>query len=396
MKKIRICYLIDTLWSIHAGTEKQLIELINRLDHNLVDVHLCCLSTERVYANEPFPDSKSLKSILNNCPVKILNYTGLLSPGLPNVIKKLIDYLNEHQIDIIHTFFLDAIYIGTIAAKLSGVKVIITSRRSMAYYYTLRDFLLLPIFNRIATSVCVNSQAVKNMVVQREKCPVAKIQVINNGIQLNQFTRNSSSKERTLQNLHINKDEFVVGMICNLRPVKQIEILLRALSVLKDDAIKFKSVIVGGEIYPYGEQIRQYSHELGLDENVIYTGKTDNILPYLHIFDVGVLTSSSEGFSNSILEYMAAGLPVIATSTGGNIEMLDGTNNILIPVNNHKALANAIKQIKSDNELSFKMSSSSLTEVRRSYQWSTIINHWHSYYNSLIQKVQCSNHIRLA
>lgn len=375
MKKFRLCYILDTFWSLHAGTEKHLIELVNRLDRDLFEVHLCCL-----YTNDHFP---VLQDVLKDCRVKIFNYNGLPSYRIPFAIKDLAHYLKEKRIDIVHTFFIDSVYVGTLAAKLSRVKIVITSRRSMGYSYSMKDVFLLRIFNKLATSVCVNSRAVKEMVIKREGCPENRIHVIYNGINLEPFVGKGVPEGGVKGKLGIINGELIIGMVANVRPVKRIETFLDALYTLKGDDIKFKAVIVGDVSLTYGKRMTEYTEQLGLSEDVIYTGEVTEVIPYLQSFDLAVLTSDSEGFSNSVLEYMAAGLPIIATATGGNIEMLAGSKNSVIPVGDYSALADAIRWTLFHKEKRTEMGVSSLDKVS-AYEWKTVIKTWHSYYLSLL------------
>ena len=94
--------------------------------------------------------------------------------------------------------------------------------------------------------------------------------------------------------------------------------------------------------YHCADRIGQY----GFGDRIHLAGAQTDVLPYLAAMDIGVLSSLAEGFSNSLLEYMAAGLPVVATEVGGNREALEDTG-ILVPPNDPSALADAILRLRS-------------------------------------------------
>jgi glycosyltransferase involved in cell wall biosynthesis len=110
----------------------------------------------------------------------------------------------------------------------------------------------------------------------------------------------------------------------------------------KEPRMRFLAVGDGEQYALVVERIRQY----GLEDRFYLAGQQTDVLPYLAAMDIGVLSSLAEGFSNSLLEYMASGLPAVATEVGGNREALEGTG-ILVPPDDPEALANAILELRS-------------------------------------------------
>lgn len=135
-----------------------------------------------------------------------------------------------------------------------------------------------------------------------------------------------------------------------------------------DQRMKFLIVGDGEEKSAVMQQIRQYR----LEDHIYLAGAQADVLPYLAAMDIGVLSSLSEGFSNSLLEYMASGLPSVATEVGGNREALGITGEeepgceagILVPPNDPAALSQAILRLRC-TELRKEMGAAALRQVQR-------------------------------
>ncbi len=118
---IRIIYIIDTISSDKAGTEKQLLEIIRRIDLSIFEPRLVCLYASPWMKNHTLP-----------CPIHVLGYRGILKLNLPAVIAKLAQLVREFHVDIIQTFFEDAIFIGWLGAMFSRRNpVLLSCRRDM-------------------------------------------------------------------------------------------------------------------------------------------------------------------------------------------------------------------------------------------------------------------------
>jgi glycosyltransferase involved in cell wall biosynthesis len=373
--KIKILFLIDFLASRYGmvgGTERQLIEKIARLDKHEFTPYLIYL--QKRYHSELMSEISCYNDVLHIYSLK----------SLGNITKyiRLWKFIREQNIDIIETVFFDSIMVGVITAKLAGVKHIISCRRDMGFWYSKPLLKILVFLNYFTDRIIVNSQAIKLHIANHEKISSAKIDVIHNGIDVDKF----ATINRT--NLHaefpsINFDDKIVGFVGNFnRQVKRVDLFIRALAnVIKEDQ-RVKFVILGdGKLKP---QLLQLSQKLGVENYLIWTGRKDNPVPYIKAFDIGVVSSDSEGFCNAILEYMAAGLPVVATDTGGNPELIeDGGSGFLVPVNDHHALAEKISFLLANKDTAFAMGQRGKKIVEEKYSWDKIIKEYEAYYENL-------------
>ena len=151
-KPIKISYLIDTIISDKAGTEKQLLEIIRRLDRKVFEPSLVCLSSS------PWMEKNALP-----CPFYDLRYKGFINTGFPGVLLRLARYIQEQDISIVQTFFEEPIMVAIIGAKLARKKpILLSSRRDIGlgqehpWYHSIFK-VLRPYVNRGLDGIVVNS-----------------------------------------------------------------------------------------------------------------------------------------------------------------------------------------------------------------------------------------------
>ncbi len=370
-KPIKIAYLIDTISSDLAGTEKQLLEIIRRLDKDVFEPHLICLYSSEWLEENTLP-----------CSLHVLGYNGLTKIGIFKVIRELKNIINEQHINIVQTFFVDSIFVGYLAAIFGDFKpVLLSSRGDIGlgqddlWYHTLFKTVQ-PLINRRFDGIVANSQKVKEYVAKTERIPLEKIMVIHNGI-------DTQIEDNSIPEVFNNKAELWIGITANLRPIKRIDIFLKALALLKRDSkINFHAIVLGEG--PHKEALKALTHELGLSTIVHYMGSVKNVYSYLKYLDIGVLCSDREGLSNAIMEYMASGLPVVSTAVGGNTELIDSENGILVPVGDVHALGSALLALAESPKLRERLGRVSLTRIKEQYAWDRIINKWGNYYHSIV------------
>jgi glycosyltransferase involved in cell wall biosynthesis len=131
------------------------------------------------------------------------------------------------------------------------------------------------------------------------------------------------NKEELKSGLGLSPETFVIGLVGRLDPVKDHETLLRAfkIAIEKNTSRKLALIITGSG--PLSEELRMISRRLNIADSVNFTGERDDVIHLYKCMDIYVLPSIAEGISNTILEAMASGLPVIASKVGGNLELVD-------------------------------------------------------------------------
>lgn len=331
---IKIAFVINTIYSPTGGTEKQLLLLLKNLDRSRFSPILCVVHS-----------SDWLEKEFDLCPLYNMNIRSYRSFGTLGRFWEFVRFIKRQKIDIIHTLFKDGMRIGIPAGKLAGIRSIIAVRRSQGYWMTSFDLKITKLINRWVDLIIANSNDTRRWTAEVEGFPQDKIEVIHNGIDLQPFIALSADTRAQYRvKLGIPSDVPVVGIVANLRPVKSIDTFIRAARLVHDALPATRFVLVGDG--DQEESLRLMAKDLDLNDNMYFLGRRTDIVPILTTFDVGVLTSISESFSNSIVEYLAAGLPVVCTEVGGAREAVEeGVNGFVVPVKNHEQLANMLIKI---------------------------------------------------
>lgn len=373
MHRIKIAFLIDTIATNTAGTERQLLEIIRRLDKGLFDPYLVCLRSSRWLETNELP-----------CKIFVLNYHGFIKVSFVAVIKRFLRLLRRKGFDILQTFFEDSIFVGCLGALLSPVApVLLSCRRDIGlgkdelWYHAIYKAVL-PIFSRRFHGVVVNAHCIKKYVTRNQKVPFEKITVIYNGVIV------PDHPEPTPQIFKDVRADVWIGIAANLKPVKRIDVFLKALNHLKDicRGIDIHGMILGGG--PEKDRLHKIACDYDLLSTVHFVGVVNNVIPYLQNIDIGVLCSDREGLPNSILEYMVCKLPVVTTAVGGAPELVDHTNGFCVPPDDPVSLANALASLARSPALRKNMGERSIEKVRHSFLWNKIIAQWENYYRSLL------------
>jgi glycosyltransferase involved in cell wall biosynthesis len=160
--------------------------------------------------------------------------------------------------------------------------------------------------------------------------------------------------------------------------------LIRAVAELREEYSldNFCVLIIGDG--PERGNLQKLVEKLDLQNFIHFTGLVRNVEDYVWNLDAGVLCSDREGLSNAILEYMACGLPVVATSVGGNVELVNEANGICVPPGDCKALAEAMFRLIGDADLRIRLGESSLDKIQASFSWEKSMRELESYYSSLL------------
>ena len=337
---VRILFLIDEIGGIaEGGTERQVLQLIELATRLGYEPRLAVLrGTEWLTEKEA------------GCPIYSAGANSLLRFSGWRACAGLIQWMRDERISLVQTFFVECNVLGPWLGRLAGVPVIVGSRRNLNQWHGRSAWvepwmlLLQRLTNMSADCVIANSLVVAEETFKLEKLPQGKMHVAYNGIDLAKFSRLNELREQARQMLGVGPDEILVGNISCFRWGKGIPQFVDAARLVleKEPRMRFLAVGDGDQNALVVERIRQY----GLEDRFHLAGQQTDVLPYLAAMDIGVLSSLGEGFSNSLLEYMASGLPAVATEVGGNREALEGAG-ILVPPDDPKALADAILELES-------------------------------------------------
>jgi len=212
---------------------------------------------------------------------------------------------------------------------------------------TRRELILQKALNLIPDVFVANSEATRQWAHRTEGIALDRVRVIHNGLTGELVPVSDEQRFAARQFLGLPQDVPVAGIVANLRPVKRIDVFLRAAAITAQELPSARFVVVGE-----GDErgrLENLCAELELTDRVMFLGRRSDVMEILPAFDVGVLSSDSESFSNAVVEYMAIGLAVAATDVGGCREALGiSPSGILVPLGDAKALGQAMVKLLVD------------------------------------------------
>jgi len=316
-----------------------MIQMASLLHHSgEFKVHVASLSTGGV-----------LRSEIERLQIPVIDFplTSFYDANMVQQTRRFVSYLRQHEIKIVHSHDFYSNIFGMTGASLAGVRGRIASKRETSGTRSRAQRTAERGAFKLAHAVVANAGAVKEHLIELG-VPGDKIVVIYNGLDMTRFQLNGDSLQRlSLESL---RGRPLVTMVANFEyRVKDHPMLLRAAQRVKSEVPEAVFVIAGeGELRAETEKL---ASELGLNETCLFIGRCASVPDLLAASDVCVLSSQAEGFSNSILEYMAAGRAVVATNVGGASEaIVEGETGHLVNAGDDRAMAERLIALLRDPE----------------------------------------------
>lgn len=291
----------------------------------------------------------------------------------------------RRQPDILH-FFLPVPYVlGSLCSFATGGRIRLMSRRGLNRYQA--GFPLLARMERWLhprmDAVLGNSQAVVDELAA-EGVPSGRLGLLYNGIDLTPFEK---APPRAQTRASLGLDDAAIALLCvaNLIPYKGHADLLHALADVRDELPAGWRLALAGRDDGIGASLRELAQTLGLAGHMLWLGERADIPALYAAADIGVLCSHEEGFSNSLLEGMAAGIPLVATRVGGNAEaVLDGETGFVTPPRDPEALGRAILRLASNAALRERMGEAGRRRVGAHFSLEACVGRYARLYRSLL------------
>jgi glycosyltransferase involved in cell wall biosynthesis len=371
-----------------GGTERQIMNLISRLDPGRFDLHFGC--SKRV--GEFLPEIEARR-----IPVTEHNIKRAIAPETFRQQMRFARYLRWNRIDIVHSYNFYANYFAIPAAWLARTPVIVASIRDTGAFMTPLQRLAQRTICRLADVVLVNADAIRQWLISEGFRP-DKLVVIRNGIDIARFGRPGAGAG-VRRELGMTGDAPLIAMLARINRLKGVEYFFEAAAAIAADFPDARFLVVGdalvmkdGAIAPksdYRMELEGHIRRLGLEGRVLFTGFRLDVPDLLSEVTVSVLPSLSEGLSNTILESMAAAVPVVATRIGGTPEAVDdGVSGLLVPPRDSAALARAIRRILEDRELAARLGQAARRRVVDHFSMERMVGETERLYVSLLAQAQ--------
>lgn len=303
--KTRVVLLIPTL--DRSGAEKQCTLLAARLPRDQFDVHVIALTRGGPHAAD---------LIAAGIPLTII---GKQFKFDPSTFWRLRRELKRLQPDILHTWLFAANSYGRLCANaVPNAKIVVSERCVDSWKAGWQLWLDRRLISRTDRLVG-NSQAVVDF-YRELGVPAEKLSCIPNGIDLSSAAISNEDRILLRHEMKVPPDAFVAGYIGRLARQKRVEDLIWAVETLRQIRTRLHLVLIGTG--PEREKLEEFARNVNCSEQAHFLGHREDAVRFLNGFDVFCLASSFEGMSNSVMEAMAAGLPVIASDIAANRELV--------------------------------------------------------------------------
>lgn len=328
MKPVKILFFITELST--GGAQTVLLHLISHLDRRHFEPTVVCL-----YNDDGVP-AQQIKAM--GIPVIGL---GMTYKWRLDALYRLYMVFRHTQPTILHTWMFHANLLGRVIGRLAGIPIIITSRHSVRIGGKWREHLkgwTVKLDDKII-AVC---EMARQLEIENAHAPPEKVVVIYNSIDWRKFAdTNPLARNSIRQALNISPNAPLIGAVGRLTPAKGFDILLQSFVKIHHQIPDARLLLVGDGALR--QLLETLTRQVNLTDSVIFTGTRNDIPHILKALDIFILSSLWEGLPNTILEAMAASVPVIATTVGGVPEVITHQENgWLIPPNNVTALTDAV------------------------------------------------------
>ncbi len=355
-----------------GGTEQVIKNLIEGSRELPIEHHICCLE------GPVGPWGIALEQ--DGIPVFKLQRAPKITWAIVSELRKII---KDNNIDIVHGHQYTPFVFGFLATRLTKVKILFTEH---GRFYPDIVSKKRQLFNRLiflfVDGVTAISKATKQALVDHEKIPKIKIDVIYNGIlPVPETPKEKLDELRT--SLNIPSDATIFGTIARLDPIKNQTMMIEGFAQAYAENPNIRLIIVGDG--PERKNLETLITTLELQHVVTLTGFIPAPKDYINLFDVFLLTSLSEGTSMTLLEAMSAGKPSIVTDVGGNPELINNKALGLVIEQNSNELKVAILTLT--KEIQLASTTNDITELfNKRFGAATMVNSFKTYYEAVIRQ----------
>lgn len=320
--------------------------------------------------------------------------------GYPAAIARLARILRANRIDVLQTHLVDAAMVGLAAGRLARTPLMIVTRHHLDQHQLLKRPVHVEIDRmtaRLADRVIVPAAAVRDHMVAVERVAPGRIEVIHHGLDADAFAASPGAERQIREEFGLD-GAFVMGYVGWLDPAKGVTSVLAAAGALRSRIGPLRVLVLGDHPDPMVRQaVAREIERRGLGGEVVLAGYRPDVAACMQAMDVLVHPSRSEALPQVLIEAMAVGTPVVATSVGGIPEIVDaGRTGVLVAPGDTEALAAAIERLFRDRELRHRYARASVARARSHFAASEMVQrHLACYRRWLVAKSQSSPNRRV-
>lgn len=374
--RIRVMHLVFSLDT--GGLENGVVNLCNRLDPSRFQPTICV-----------FRGGGELESRVEVPRVGLLTVARWRNND-PTLPLRLAVHLRKRRIDLLHTHSWGTLVEGLVAARLARTPLIVHGEHGILETKRHQLFIQRCLWRRTHQVTAVASPLADRM-ARSVGFPRNQIRSIPNGVDTDRFCPRPERRACMRSQFGLPQKGVVIGTVARLVPVKNHEGLLKAMAALTQSGKQVHLALAGNG--PLLADLRSIAAGLNLNGRVHFLGDLDNVHEFLNALDLFVLNSRSEGMSNTILEAMSCGLPVVATNVGANSELvIEGQSGLLIPSDNPQVLAEAIVKLVDNQSLRRRMGEQGRARIERDYGIARMVRDYSQLYCDLKEKLLPQSH----
>jgi glycosyltransferase involved in cell wall biosynthesis len=293
--------------------------------------------------------------------------------------RRLAAYIRRERVDVVHAHMFGSNLWGTVIGRLTGVPVVVAHEHTWSFEgEPLRRLLDRELIARWSDGFICVSRADRRKMIEIERIPAERIRFIPNGI-----APRAPTPGRDLRaELGVGSGPLV-GAVGSLRAQKAYDVLIQAAARLRKDHPDLHVLIAGGG--PEQARLEALISELGLGDIVFLLGRRLDTPDILAELDVAVCASHFEGSPLAVMEYMEAGLPIVATRVGGIPDLIDdGVHGLLVEPDSPIVLAQAIEDLLNDRSRASALGAHARERRRREFDLDVMVHNVEALYDELL------------
>ena len=367
MQKVKVLQVIESTGK--SGPRYLLGSLVHNLNKDRFEIEVICSNLRDKGFNKDI--QKMREAGIKVSVLRMRRNISVLSDLI--AFFKLFLYIKKGRYDIVHTHGSKAGVLGRIAARLTGVKVIIhtphcfcfmaadIAKLKKLFYFYIEKFAAL-----FCDKIIAVSESQRQDILKRKLTNIKKVITIENGVDINKFGNNGFDISRKKKGLGLNDSSVILGTVGVLNESKGQRYLIEAVSQVIKDGFDVNLLIAGEG--PLRKDLETFSDKLGLNGRMKLLGFREDIPEVLSVMDIFVFPSLWEGMPLAVLEAMSSSLPVISTNVHGAVDLIqDNKRGILVQRKDAKGIAEAIRYLISNHNEAKRIGQEAKELIQRNY-----------------------------